>query len=81
MVFVLLRIVRANFGLAGVALAFVGCSTLTHAKDLGLEAGIYRLGVAFACLMVFGLLRWLINRLHVTRNGVPHPSLTKEWSL
>jgi hypothetical protein len=43
--------------------------------------GIFRLGVAFVCLAVFGLMRGLINRLHVRRHGVPHPSLAKDWSL
>jgi hypothetical protein len=80
-VFWLLRIARAVFGLAGVSYALVGCSTISNAKDLGLEAGVFKLGVAFACLMVFGLLRWLINKLHFSKYGVPHPSLAREWSL
>lgn len=80
-VFWLLRIARAVFGLVGVSYALVGCSTLNNAKEVGLEAGIFKLQVAFVCLLMFGLLKWLINKLHVSRYGVPHPSLTKEWSL
>jgi len=80
-VFGLLRIVRALFGLAGVGYALVGCSSINNAQALGLEVGIYRLGVAFGCLAVFGGMRWLINRLHLRRHGVPHPSLKKDWSL
>lgn len=80
-VFGLLRIVRALFGLAGVGYALVGCSSINNAQELGLEAGIERLAVAFACLAVFGGMRRLINRLHLRRHGAPHPSLETDWSL
>ncbi len=76
-----LRIVRALFGLAGVAYALVGCSSINKASELGLEVGIERLAVAFVCLAVFGGMRRLINRLHLRRHGVPHPSLKSDWSL
>jgi hypothetical protein len=77
----LLRVVRAVFGLAGVSYALVGCSAISNAKDVGLEMGVNKLLVAFVCLMMFGLLRWVINKVHAKKYGVPHPSLAKEWSL
>ena len=30
---------------------------------------------------LFFLLRNLINRLYIKRNGIPHPALVKQWSL
>lgn len=42
-IFLVLRIVRAIFGMAGVAYALVGCSTLNNASQVGgLEPGIER---------------------------------------
>jgi hypothetical protein len=80
-IFLLLRIVRAIFGMAGIGYALVGCSTINNASELGLEAGIARMGIAFVCLLIFGALRWVTNTLHTRQHGVPHPALSKDWSL
>jgi len=81
-IFLVLRIVRAMFGMAGIAYALVGCSTLNNASQVGgLEPGIERLGIAFSCLMIFGGLRWVINTMHTRQHGAPHPALSKDWSL
>lgn len=76
-VFLLLRIVRGAIDLCGGMNLLTSCSHLANAA----EVGVLQLIVAFLCLIAFASLRWIINRLHIGKFGVPHPALAKDWNL
>ncbi len=73
----LLRVIRAVVGFVGGMNFLTACFAFTNA----VEKAIFGFIVAFVCLVVFALLRWLINKLHTIRYGVPHPTMVKEWNL
>lgn len=76
-IFGLLRIMRAMIGFVGALNLLSACSLLANAA----ERGIIKLAIAFVCLSLFGMIGWIINRLHLNRHGIPHPALAKTWSL
>jgi hypothetical protein len=77
----LLRIIRGFFGVIGAISFITGCANILDTNPQIMEAGIPRIIYSLVCLSLFGVLRWVINRLYQRQFGRAHPALRKDWNL
>jgi hypothetical protein len=85
--YLVIRIIRGLFGLVAAAqlvqalAALLALSKPSTDTNTALAAAT----VAFVLVAIFGglffLLRALINRMHKSKHGTPHPALVKPWNL
>jgi hypothetical protein len=73
----MLRLLRVLVGLLGGTTFISGCTAMLNTDP----QAIGKLVIGFVCLMLFGALRWVINRLHIAKYGERHPALTNDWNL
>lgn len=73
----MLRLLRVLVGLLGGMTFISGCTAMLDTDP----QAIGKIVTGFVCLMLFGALRWVINRLHIARYGDRHPALNNDWNL
>jgi hypothetical protein len=77
--FVLLRMTRAVCGVIAIveipAVLHLSATHFTQAERGGQVIALFVFGILFFAL------RGFINRLHLKKHGVPHPSLKHDFSL